>query len=287
MRDYLTSIYTIYKTTNCINGKIYIGQTIKNLEVSKYMGSGSYIGKSFLKYGKENFKREIIQTSIIGIIESDKAEKYWIKYFNANDRLIGYNLTEGGHGYQGHNDNVSLETRIKIGEKSKGRILSKESRLKISISKIGIKKSEETKLKMSKSQIGRIVSEETRYKISTSNKGRIINDVSKMSAAQKGYKEYRIIPNNTGKLKSEIAKKNISNSQLGNTKRRKTLYVYDSNLQLIEKYNHAGEFASKNNVSTSYITRAASKNSTANKFDFIFSYLDGVEIIDDKKYKSE
>ena len=48
----------IYKTTNLINGKIYIGQDSKNNP--KYLGSGVIFLKAIKKYGKENFVKETL-----------------------------------------------------------------------------------------------------------------------------------------------------------------------------------------------------------------------------------
>ena len=50
----------IYKTTNLINGKIYIGQSIRKFSKS-YLGSGVKILNAIKKYGKENFKVEILE----------------------------------------------------------------------------------------------------------------------------------------------------------------------------------------------------------------------------------
>ena len=49
----------IYKTTNLINKKIYIGQDTKNNP--NYLGSGKYFKYALKKYGKENFSKEIIE----------------------------------------------------------------------------------------------------------------------------------------------------------------------------------------------------------------------------------
>ena len=49
----------IYKTTNLVNGKWYMGMhSTSNLE-DGYVGSGTFLWKSIKKYGRENFKMEI------------------------------------------------------------------------------------------------------------------------------------------------------------------------------------------------------------------------------------
>lgn len=85
----------VYKTTNLINGKIYIGQDSNNNP--KYFGSGNLINKALKKYGIENFSKEILE-----YCESkkdlDEKEKYWIRTYNSTDMKIGYNISEGGTG---------------------------------------------------------------------------------------------------------------------------------------------------------------------------------------------
>lgn len=84
----------IYKVTNLISGKSYIGQYSGNKQ--DYYGSGKLIKRAIQKYGIENFKKEILE-----ICSSKKQlnerEIYWIKKLNSKS-LNGYNLTDGGEG---------------------------------------------------------------------------------------------------------------------------------------------------------------------------------------------
>jgi group I intron endonuclease len=83
----------IYKTTNLINGKIYIGKDKHNNE--NYLGSGKILKQAIQKYGKENFKKEIIEECKDEKLWLER-EIYWIEYFNSTK--IGYNIALGGHG---------------------------------------------------------------------------------------------------------------------------------------------------------------------------------------------
>lgn len=87
----------VYRTTNLINGKIYIGQHSTNDLTDGYKGSGLLISKAFKKYGKINFQFDIIEFS-----ESreslDHLEKNLIKEQEALNNNIGYNLHQGGLG---------------------------------------------------------------------------------------------------------------------------------------------------------------------------------------------
>lgn len=83
----------IYKTTNLINGKFYIGKDEKNN--SKYLGSGKILKSTIKKYGLENFKKEVIEICTNRKQLNDR-EKYWIQQLSAT--TLGYNITEGGTG---------------------------------------------------------------------------------------------------------------------------------------------------------------------------------------------
>lgn len=83
----------IYKTTNLINGKIYIGQHIGKV-FDSYLGSGSYFLNAVKKYGKENFRREILRYCN-SQHELDVWEMVMIRKYNATDKNIGYNILPG------------------------------------------------------------------------------------------------------------------------------------------------------------------------------------------------
>lgn len=85
----------IYKVTCLVNNKIYIGKHQKPEFDETYWGSGKAFSKALKKYGKENFKREIIDTAKT-IEELLDKEEYWIQTLQAMDRNIGYNILKRG-----------------------------------------------------------------------------------------------------------------------------------------------------------------------------------------------
>lgn len=104
------TICGIYKITNLVNGKVYIGQSLDiykrweehkyNINYSKY--SGILLYKAFNKYGLNNFKFEIVE--VCEEYELDNKEKFYIDYFNSYigfDNSNGYNMTLGGEGQTG------------------------------------------------------------------------------------------------------------------------------------------------------------------------------------------
>jgi len=114
----------IYKVTNRVNGKIYIGKD----EASKpsYYGSGKLIRRAIQLYGKDNFRKEIIE-EVEGRELLCKREIYWIAFYNSIDRKIGYNITRGGDGGDTLSNHPDLLTiRKKISNNSVGRIFTEE-----------------------------------------------------------------------------------------------------------------------------------------------------------------
>jgi hypothetical protein len=85
----------IYKTTNLINGKFYIGKDAKNNP--NYLGSGSLLKEAIRKYGKNNFKKEILE-SCKNQEELYIKERYWIEELDSQNPNVGYNILRGGLG---------------------------------------------------------------------------------------------------------------------------------------------------------------------------------------------
>lgn len=109
----------IYKITNLINNKIYIGKHNRN-DLGYYFGSGTLLKRAIKKYGKENFKIEILEKNILTEDECSIAEKHYISELNSLDKTVGYNIAIGGEGGDTFSNNPNKESiRKKISDKGK------------------------------------------------------------------------------------------------------------------------------------------------------------------------
>lgn len=142
--------YYIYKTTNLINGKFYIGKSsVKNNSIDYwYLGSGVLLKKAIEKYGRDNFKKEIVEWCS-SFEESNEREKYWIKTLNALNLKIAYNIATGGDG-----GNLGIEVNRKISESLKGRKHTEEFKQHISRLNKGKKLSKEHIEALRKANLG-------------------------------------------------------------------------------------------------------------------------------------
>ena len=181
----------IYKATNKINGKSYVGQTIFTLaeRIDGHIKSATkkdspyHFHKAIRKYGEENFDWETI-CNCNGHSELNDKEIFYIKEYDTYDS--GYNMTGGGGGTSGyaHTEN----TRLKMSKTREGRFNGEEN------SFYGKKHSEESLEKMRISTLKQFengMPGETKKKISESTKGIPTSEETrkKMSEARKRYWE--------------------------------------------------------------------------------------------------
>lgn len=185
----------IYKITNKINGKIYVGQTIHKLEfrIRQHRNRGKYpIGIALNKYGIDNFDIEIIDRAK-SREELDKKEIYWIKYYDCISPK-GYNLTKGGEGCVGYKHDEDIKK--KLSHIAIKRNQNKEYKAKISSI---------LKRKLSgknNPNYGKHWSEEVKAKISNSLKGRKVpkESVEKMAKNMIGKNNKAVLCIETNKI---------------------------------------------------------------------------------------
>lgn len=175
----------IYKVTNIVNNKIYIGQTIKSLNLRRKIHEETplkycaYFQKAIKKYGKESFvweELEICQTRE----QLNKQEKFWIKFYNSNESKFGYNLTNGGDSFEFNEATKKKISESITGEKNGfyGKKHLEETKQKVSIANKGKKRSDTYKKLLSENVsgdknpfYGKKHSLETKEKISRSRIG--------------------------------------------------------------------------------------------------------------------
>lgn len=157
----------IYKITNKINGKVYIGQSIDiNKRWSEHklnsQSEDTVVYRAMRKYGLDNFLFEVLEECHVN--ELDEREIYYIDLYKSYihaENSNGYNMTLGGGG-------------------SRGLKLSKEARRKLSIARTGTTYSEEVKRKLSEAKRG--------AKNSFYGKSHTEASIRKISEAKKGGK---------------------------------------------------------------------------------------------------
>lgn len=92
----------VYITTCLLNNKIYIGKHEFSNDKwynASYLGSGKNFKRALRKYGRKNFKREILKVCF-SINQLNGYETYFILKYQATDRNIGYNVDKGGKGFR-------------------------------------------------------------------------------------------------------------------------------------------------------------------------------------------
>ena len=104
----------IYKTTNIVNGKIYIGQKKSNRFLgADYLGSGKYLRCAVQHYGVENFTVELLATADNKEM-LDTLEVLYISEYNATDYTIGYNIANGAVGGDTYTNLSETDKKLRL-----------------------------------------------------------------------------------------------------------------------------------------------------------------------------
>lgn len=190
----------IYKITNKVTGKFYIGSSVNfkrrwymhKFELKRGKHGNIHLQRAWDKYGEESFVFEVIKEVEPTRKEILKEEQIFL------DTLSPY----GENGY-----NISKEAGSILGYRH-----TKEARKKIVDSKLGKSRSEETKRKISEVQKGKTISQETRDKISKTLKGRPSPMKGRKASKETREKMSRSLK---GIKKSEEWKRKIGEAQRG------------------------------------------------------------------------
>ena len=119
----------IYRITNLINNKVYIGQSINienrflrhRNELRRNKQNNSYLQNAWNKYGEKNFEFAILE--VCTEEELDDKECAYIQLFNSMNRDNGYNLESGGHA----NKHMSDDSRAKMSKAKEGMYLGENN----------------------------------------------------------------------------------------------------------------------------------------------------------------
>jgi hypothetical protein len=182
-------LYTIYKTTNLINNKIYIGKHQTSDLNDGYLGSGKLLQRAIAKLGRDKFTKEIL--FVFDNIDDMNRKEREIVTEEFCLRRENYNISVGGHGGFNHinrnkqffveksNKTVSewspeyaaqvREKKSRPGDKNG---MYGSSRTGKQNPRYGAIVTQETKDKISLAHMGKVSSNETRQKLSLSQKAR-------------------------------------------------------------------------------------------------------------------
>lgn len=205
----------IYKITNNVNGKAYIGQSIniKNRwkdhinALNRKHSSCTLLQRAWNKYKQESFSFEILELCTEDML--DEVETKYIDIYDSHTN--GYNIEPGGNA----NKHLSDETKQKIRE-----------------AHLGMKASEETREKMSESRMG-----EKNPMYGQTHSEAALKKMSDAAKARPGHRPSddgleRIRLANIGKVMSEVTKKKISEANQGNipyNKNNRLIYCVELN----------------------------------------------------------
>jgi group I intron endonuclease len=269
----------IYKITNIINGRIYIGSAVRidrrfKLHLSQLKGNyhiNSHLQNSFNEYGIDNFKFERIE-NVKDKTKLIEREQYYLdtllyaqEYIKDKDLRflnLGYNI----------NPTAGSQLGSKRGEETKKK-MSKWTRTfvtkdKMSKSRIGIKLSKNTKEKLRILNTGKKHLDSTKDKISKSHSGKILSEETKKKMSKPKSKEHS---NNISKGRKGIK---FTNEHINNIKKTHQFPILKYSLDniLLEEFDTSLEAAySVNKKSNQWIIDTC-KGRRNSAFGFIWKY---------------
>jgi hypothetical protein len=124
------TFYYVYKITNTLDDKIYIGCHQTNELDDGYMGSGLHLQRAYLKYGIDSFTKEILAFYPTKDEMFDAEASIVTKEFIKEDS--NYNIAEGGRGgHRGEDCYRSPERSAKISKSSLNTVIAKDKTGKI------------------------------------------------------------------------------------------------------------------------------------------------------------
>lgn len=184
---YMKEYWCIYRITNNINGKTYIGQhkyRDENDPMKGYHGGGTLLFRAYKKYGFENFSTEVLYKRIQRKETADSMEIWMIEKERKSNENGCYNITAGGGGSNGVPR--TSETKQKLREVLKGKMVGPKNPM------YGKKHTDDAKKKMSDAVKKRPSNQKGLHRTPEQRK--------RMSDAHKGH-----IPWNKGKVGSQTA----------------------------------------------------------------------------------
>lgn len=165
-------MYKVYKYTNKINGKVYIGQTCQTLKARAQSNGKNYCQNprfyaAIKEFGWNNFVGEIIIDGL-NHFQADYYEAYYINLYNSTDESFGYNISDGAH------TPIADCVRDVISEKAKERYKdpTKNPMYGKKHSEESLRKMSELKKGKNNPMYGRHLSEESIAKRKQTNKSR-------------------------------------------------------------------------------------------------------------------
>lgn len=229
----------IYKWTNTVNGKVYVGSAARGILVrlKEYARSlpnnichNSLLQRSWNKHGASKFRFSILERCAPD--DCLDREEYWIKFCNSTDRRFGYNLCARGSNTLGvrrseewklnmrRNFKINENSRMALIKSNRERIWSEESIQKKSKAASLLWKNEEYRNAQTSARKGKKASAETRLKMSQSRIGRVMSTETKNKMRQSALRKFEENPN----LLQDMVMRCHKNSRKANARRWSNYY---------------------------------------------------------------